>query len=95
VLCGAVAEVFTALEVRRKVCVAPLGLRALKVEIVSMCAGRLSCAPGWMRRRSHDEMEGLYRAERRTGRTIPSPHRVVARLNCCQRRPRRMSKVPL
>lgn len=28
-------------------------------------------------------------------RTIPSPHRVVGRLNCCQPRPRRMSRVPL
>lgn len=32
---GAAAEVLTALEVRRKVCVAPLGLRALEVEAVS------------------------------------------------------------
>jgi hypothetical protein len=60
VFCGAVAEVFTALEVRRKVCVAPLGLRALEVEIVSTCSGRSSCAPSWMRRRAHGEMEDLY-----------------------------------
>lgn len=56
--CGAVADVFTALEVRRKVCVAPLGLRALEVESVSRCAGISSRAPSRMRRRSQGEEVG-------------------------------------
>ena len=49
--CGAALEVLTALEVRRKVCVAPLGLRALEVEMVSTDVGVSSRAPGWMRGR--------------------------------------------
>jgi hypothetical protein len=46
VFCGALVDVLTALEVRRKVCVAPLGLRALEVEMVSTHAARCleSCA---------------------------------------------------
>jgi hypothetical protein len=42
-------EVLTALEVRRKVCVAPLGLRALEVEMVSTDVGVSSRAPELMR----------------------------------------------
>jgi len=33
--CGTVLEVLTALEVRRKVCVAPLGLRALQINVLA------------------------------------------------------------
>ena len=47
--CGAAVEVLTALEVRRKVCVAPLGLRALEVKMISTDAGVSSRAPEWMR----------------------------------------------
>ena len=45
---GAAVEVLTALEVRRKVCVAPLGLRALEVEMVSTDVGVSSRAPSWV-----------------------------------------------
>jgi hypothetical protein len=33
--CGTVLDVLTALEVRRKVCVAPLGLRALCMDVLA------------------------------------------------------------
>jgi hypothetical protein len=45
--CGTVLDVLTALEVRRKVCVAPLGLRALDTDVLA--SGSCSdgeCAPG-------------------------------------------------
>lgn len=44
VFCGAMEGVVTALEVRRKVCVAPLGLRALKGVVLAR-GGSLNHAP--------------------------------------------------